>query len=349
MILYEIGLFEQKTIENKAVDRRKSLMAKTLDIYSRINKDKGIIFSNDIDSLKIKGKDLIDIGYTGIPDSCKDIVYLKISCTNIEDMFKTSWTIQNMNLKDCIISECLKQSYNLTPKGAPSDAITDITKINLFLDQLKSLRLEIHEYDFMKNVENNTIITENNNKEREEYNEYCNNNLLRKKRLIKPKESILLNHSIEKCSICLDYISNPVYTNSCKHVHCLECLMKQSKFDSRCPLCKLRYNYISYHDEKNKLRRKKIKEKNLGDTIADYIYEDYLNDQVLQNLNVESEDEACDYCMTCGFDDNTEQLLICDICNYNVCHTYCDGLFEVPHDTWKCKTCRNTNNQVKNE
>ena len=61
------------------------------------------------------------------------------------------------------------------------------------------------------------------------------------------------------------------------------------------------------------------------------------------NLFEDYYDEACNYCMVCGFDYDIDKLIICDICNYNVCHTYCDRLSDIPLNDWLCLVCRKSN------
>jgi len=51
--------------------------------------------------------------------------------------------------------------------------------------------------------------------------------------------------------------------------------------------------------------------------------------------------ETADVCYECGVDDEEEKLLICDTCDYKICHFYCDGLPKLPAEeqAWFCKFC----------
>lgn len=60
---------------------------------------------------------------------------------------------------------------------------------------------------------------------------------------------------------------------------------------------------------------------------------EYENDYIVNN--------SSDYCMKCNKGNNRNVLLICDLCKYNVCHTYCDNLNSIPNDEWFCLKCRN--------
>ena len=39
----------------------------------------------------------------------------------------------------------------------------------------------------------------------------------------------------------------------------------------------------------------------------------------------ENEDESEDYCYVCGTSEDWEHLMICDGCDFKVCHSYCAG------------------------
>ena len=60
---------------------------------------------------------------------------------------------------------------------------------------------------------------------------------------------------------------------------------------------------------------------------------EYENDYIVNN--------SSDYCMKCNKGNNRNVLLICDLCKYNVCHTYCDNLNSIPNEEWFCLKCRN--------
>ena len=64
-----------------------------------------------------------------------------------------------------------------------------------------------------------------------------------------------------------------------------------------------------------------------------------------ENENDYIVDNSSDYCMRCNKGNNRNVLLICDLCKYNVCHTYCDNLDSIPNEEWYCLECRH--NKIK--
>ena len=50
--------------------------------------------------------------------------------------------------------------------------------------------------------------------------------------------------------------------------------------------------------------------------------------------------EFADACYVCGVGDEDEaNLLVCDKCDYRVCHIKCLGLKSVPEGEWFCDQC----------
>ena len=49
--------------------------------------------------------------------------------------------------------------------------------------------------------------------------------------------------------------------------------------------------------------------------------------------------DYADNCYVCDLGDNEQDLLICDECNYRICHTYCCGLNSIPDSDWFCNLC----------
>ena len=50
--------------------------------------------------------------------------------------------------------------------------------------------------------------------------------------------------------------------------------------------------------------------------------------------------EFADACYVCGVgDDNEANLLVCDKCDYRICHIVCLGLKAVPEGEWFCDQC----------
>ena len=139
------------------------------------------------------------------------------------------------------------------------------------------------------------------------------------------KKDKLANSLITKCTICLDQITNPATLKPCEHQFCKDCIEKWLKKSSACPDCKKNAKKLYFFSEKNKkymgkkIKRKKYKAEKQG-------YEDWF-------LN-------CDKtCLICGKEDNTAYLLVCDSCNFRICHTFCVGLDSIPDTEWHCPEC----------
>lgn len=49
-------------------------------------------------------------------------------------------------------------------------------------------------------------------------------------------------------------------------------------------------------------------------------------------------DDSEDFCYICRSDRNPHQLMICDLCDFMVAHTYCCGFDDFPED-WMCRDC----------
>ena len=135
-----------------------------------------------------------------------------------------------------------------------------------------------------------------------------------------------LNSSIQtKCTICLDQMTNPATLKPCGHQFCKECIAKWLQKSSACPDCKKNGKKLYFFSSKNgrymakKIKRKKYKAEKQN-------YEDWF-------LN-------CDKtCLICGKEDNTAYLLVCDSCNFRICHTFCVGLDSIPDAEWHCPEC----------
>jgi hypothetical protein len=135
------------------------------------------------------------------------------------------------------------------------------------------------------------------------------------------------------CIICLDTIRSLANLNNCNHDFCKSCITEWSKKTNVCPLCKKEFKKIIYYDEKGKRREINVKKKKLEIEMDE------------EDLNLLLE-ETSDQCMICGSDDDYPNLLVCDGCRYNVCHTYCDNLELIPEGDWFCRDCRER--QIRN-
>ncbi|XP_047320070.1 uncharacterized protein LOC124924066 [Impatiens glandulifera] len=123
--------------------------------------------------------------------------------------------------------------------------------------------------------------------------------------------------------------------NCCSHYFCFACIFEWSKVESRCPLCKQRFESIS-----------KPSRSNVGFDLPAVVMQIPERDQVYQP----SEEELRSYidpyenvfCTECQQGGDDALMLLCDICD-SPAHTYCVGLGrQVPDGNWYCEGCRPT-------
>ncbi|KAK8542390.1 hypothetical protein V6N12_014987 [Hibiscus sabdariffa] len=138
------------------------------------------------------------------------------------------------------------------------------------------------------------------------------------------------------CGICLTEENKRRLRGTlscCSHYFCFTCIMEWSKVESRCPLCKQRFETI------NKPARSAA-----GVDSKEVVIQVPKRDQVYQP----SEEELRSYldpyenviCSECHQGGDDELMLLCDICDSSA-HTYCVGLSrEVPEGNWYCDGCR---------
>jgi hypothetical protein len=150
----------------------------------------------------------------------------------------------------------------------------------------------------------------------------CKKSLKRLKKNPQNKELIL--ESNVECPICLEKIINLANLDSCVHDFCRSCIEKWAKDSSNnCPICKREFKKIIFY-EKNKKLEKRIKKRRLDLEEDEFYFEEYTSTP----------------CLICELDDDDENLLVCDRCEYNTCHYYCDGLEDIPQGEWYCQVCR---------
>ncbi|XWS57459.1 hypothetical protein CRYUN_Cryun09bG0175700 [Craigia yunnanensis] len=138
------------------------------------------------------------------------------------------------------------------------------------------------------------------------------------------------------CGICLseeDKRRLRGTLNCCSHYFCFTCIMEWSKVESRCPLCKQRFETIS-----------KPARSTAGVDLRYVVIQVPKRDQVYQP----SEEELIGYldpyenviCSECHQGGDDGLMLLCDLCDSSA-HTYCVGLGqEVPEGNWYCDGCR---------
>ncbi len=121
------------------------------------------------------------------------------------------------------------------------------------------------------------------------------------------------------CCICLKELKDNVGRLDCGHMFCPECIECWSEQATYCPLCKKEF--------------KRIRKECAGVLIDEVPVHE-------KKLPSENESDSDDVCYECNYGGDDDKLLICDECDMNCCHTYCDGLDAVPENSWLCKFCR---------
>ncbi|KAF6169116.1 hypothetical protein GIB67_038613 [Kingdonia uniflora] len=150
------------------------------------------------------------------------------------------------------------------------------------------------------------------------------------------------------CGICFSEDGKAIRgcIDSCNHYFCFVCIMEWSKIESRCPMCKQRFNTI--------LRPSKT----TGCFIRERIVNVPLRNQVwhpLGNVTTGPSDPYAQVnCTECHGLGDENLLLLCDLCDSGA-HTYCVGLGNtVPEGDWYCHDCTVSRNdhsdsQIGNE
>jgi hypothetical protein len=116
---------------------------------------------------------------------------------------------------------------------------------------------------------------------------------------------------------------------SCTHRFCYPCIVNWSKLSNKCPLCKACYDKIFKIKCGEKISYHKVEE--MGS-------EDGENHQGDEILVIEGTDEKCYVCSEVG---DTTRLLVCDHCNFLVCHNSClpEPIDWIPEEDFYCKDC----------
>lgn len=118
--------------------------------------------------------------------------------------------------------------------------------------------------------------------------------------------------------------------DSCDHYFCFICIMEWARVESRCPMCKQRFHFIS---------RPNVS----GLSMSESALKIPVRDQVYHPLGNESRALSDPYaqvnCRVCDGSNDDELLLLCDLCD-SAFHTYCTGLgYTVPEGDWYCHDC----------
>lgn len=170
MILYELNIYQKaksqisKEEKGKGKERLNRLINKeTESIYVKMNKNQGILFSNDITQIKIKGDDMIRMGFP-VPETCRHMIYINLIQKNDDDMINSYWIVYNINLKEIYLSfKSSPSKYTLLyPRASPSSKIQNLSEVCIYLNEEKTIRIQIDNYSIMnknkKQIEDESIL-----------------------------------------------------------------------------------------------------------------------------------------------------------------------------------------------
>nr|XP_051213502.1 uncharacterized protein LOC127331401 isoform X2 [Lolium perenne] len=138
------------------------------------------------------------------------------------------------------------------------------------------------------------------------------------------------------CGICLSEEQRATIQgvlNCCSHYFCFACILEWSKVESKCPLCKRRFNTVT-----------KSSVADVGSGLRNAAIRVEKRDQVYQPTEEEMRRWLDPYenvvCIECNQGGEDNLMLLCDICDSSA-HTFCVGLGrEVPEGNWYCGGCR---------
>ncbi|PRQ16403.1 putative chromatin regulator PHD family [Rosa chinensis] len=130
----------------------------------------------------------------------------------------------------------------------------------------------------------------------------------------------------ERCAICFldDGKAARGKIDCCDHYFCFLCIKEWAKTESRCPMCRRRFNTIR--------RPPKV-----GVFVHERVVKVPVRDQGNKSGHVDAYEEvACNVCSSMADD---HFMLLCDLCD-GAAHTYCVGLgYTVPEGDWFCNDC----------
>lgn len=139
------------------------------------------------------------------------------------------------------------------------------------------------------------------------------------------------------CMICLTAAVEKTKLNRCSHFFCFECISKWVQVTNCCPLCKVPSLSLHRNGTKETLRPDgSIHHSRTIQKIRIKAKTQHFNPDDPQNWAPDFAD-VCYECGDCG--ENDASLMVCDHCDYKVCHFKCAGFSEVPKTNWFCKFC----------
>ncbi|KAL4466839.1 hypothetical protein ABPG74_010436 [Tetrahymena malaccensis] len=173
----------------------------------------------------------------------------------------------------------------------------------------------------------------------------------KKKKLVKGANLGQIDQFI--CSVCQDTPQQSFFGEiDCFHRFCFDCILNWSKVANNCPECRQEFHQIlkrNFDGTVNNTKPIKVHRKKQKVNEEDYIQEaQALQDQEdMAALGEAAQEEQANqepsFCYKCFKSDKENLLLICDVCDENYCHTFCDEKINsnrVPTDRWACHFCR---------
>lgn len=140
------------------------------------------------------------------------------------------------------------------------------------------------------------------------------------------KISTITKNTYISCPICLDSYKKKAFIYPCRHFFCYKCICKWSRSSTTCPICKAFFTQIKIGD---RTKRTFLRPKG-------FAYDPYEDD----SENTQWYNNLIDHCVICKEKDDEYLMLVCDKCNKNIAHYYCDNLDRIPYDKWYCPECR---------
>ena len=163
----------------------------------------------------------------------------------------------------------------------------------------------------------------------EEFDNEIKEHKIRKLKKNKDNKELKLSLDVE-CAICMNRINELANPNGCEHDFCKNCLLSWAEKSTQCPICKNNFSkiYIYYKGKKREIKFNKKK------------YNPFYNDNNY-NINLNNYDDDFP-CYVCNRYTDAKNMLICDKCDRNYCHYYCDGLKKLPkkNEKWFCYDCK---------
>ena len=105
------------------------------------------------------------------------------------------------------------------------------------------------------------------------------------------------------------------------HKYCFNCIIDWSNQLNKCPLCNKSF-YAIIKDSNSSINQELVEvEEILFETIS---------------LNCDEN------CYVCNSNEREDKMLICDNCNFRVCHNYClnPPINNIPEEEWICSYCK---------